>query len=258
MPKAGSSPLTAPIKSAIFRRPRRTLCALKKEGITQFAYAITTANFDFAPGTYTLTFTGAWADAAGNAGATGDSVITVEGATAIMVDPGAGAAIDVNLLNGRNYIDIQFPNVPDSDFVYDAASITDGGAEFTLTGAGLGTVQIDNGVAPVRVGGTDAAPIYRYWLTGSFDSGQTYGDLTIAAVEQGWSYRYSDSANPTTDPAIKSGEDGLGVVANPRSPKVRSRSPSPIFRRATCSTRLRCSTSRPSSPCRPTLTRLRA
>ena len=187
---------------------------LKKEGITQFAYAITTANFDFAPGTYTLTFTGAWADAAGNTGATGDKVITVEGATAIMVDPGAGAAIDVNLLNGRNYIDIEFPNVPDSDFVYDAASITDGGAEFTLSGAGLGTVQIDNGVAPVRVGGTDAAPIYRYWLTGSFDSSQTYGDVTIAAVEQGWSYRYSDSANPTTDPAIKSGEDGLGVVAN--------------------------------------------
>lgn len=87
---------------------------LKSEGITQFKYTITQAGFTYEPGVYGLSFVdNAFSDAAGNQSvATSAIELVVEGATAALVNPGQGAAIDINLLGARSYIDITFPSVP--------------------------------------------------------------------------------------------------------------------------------------------------
>ena len=48
---------------------------------------------------------------------------TVQGGTARLVDPGAGGSIDVNVLNDRDWIDVQF--VAPTGLKIDAGSITD-------------------------------------------------------------------------------------------------------------------------------------
>ena len=71
---------------------------------------------------------------------------TVQGATARLVDPGAGGTIDVNVLNDRNWIDVQF--VAPTGLKIDAGSITDLDPEFTLTGPGIGSIALDAARAP--------------------------------------------------------------------------------------------------------------
>ena len=58
-----------------------------------------------------------------------------------MVSPGANGAIDIGTLQSRGYIDVTF-TLP-SGYVLDTASITDLAAEFSLSGAGLGSAGTD-------------------------------------------------------------------------------------------------------------------
>ena len=91
----------------------------------------------------------------------------IEGPTVRLVSPGADGQIDIGALWGRGFIDVVFTvNVP--GYQLDLASVTDLAAEFTLSGAGLGTVKLDAGQAPVFLSQTGNDFKFRYWTTGEF------------------------------------------------------------------------------------------
>ena len=133
---------------------------------------------------------------------------TVQGGTARLVDPGAGGSIDVNVLNDRNWVDVQF--VAPTGLKIDAGSITDLDPEFTLTGAGVGSIVLDAARAPTLVMGdpgvAGATLTYRYWLTGRF--AQT-GDVTLTYLANSWSFNL---ATQPTVPAATIGPQYLDVV----------------------------------------------
>ena len=92
---------------------------------------------------------------------------TVVGASATITNPTPGASVDINVLNGRAWIDVTFTNP--TLFTIDPASITDLAPEFALSGAGLGTIKLDGTQAPTLLVSTGVGRgTYRYWLTGRF------------------------------------------------------------------------------------------
>ena len=156
---------------------------LANKGITQFRYIADTTP-DFAPGKVSITFLGyksdgsGWRDSAGNKSADKAALdFFVEGPTVNLVSPGANGAIDIGTLQSRGYIDVSF-TLP-SGYVLDVASITDLAAEFTLTGAGLGSVKLDSGQAPVRLADVGGNPTFRYWISGAF-AADASADDTVA------------------------------------------------------------------------------
>ncbi|MFL5757719.1 MAG: hypothetical protein ACJ77N_15690, partial [Chloroflexota bacterium] len=172
------------------------VAAIGKTGATRFRYLV--SGWTPALGKIDVTFTGGTfknADAVTNGGtvigASNDALpvqsFTVEGLTAHLVDPTANGSIDVNVINDRNWIDVDFtaPSTP-VGIAVDDASIMDLAPEFTLTGAGLGTVTLDNTRAPVLLG-TPAGKTktYRYWLTGNFAAS---GTVTLTYLAGTWSF----------------------------------------------------------------------
>ncbi len=192
------------------------LSALRSLGITRFRYAVGTT--DLAMGTWTLTFA---ADAVKNASITTDSgttpgagnapttlTFTVVGTTAAVVNPTPGASIDINVLNGRGWIDVTFTNP--TFFTIDPASITDLAPEFALGGAGLGTVQLDGVFAPALVSSTATTMTYRYWLTGRFAPS---GAVAVTFLVGSWSYLLSVTAPlVVTDAPTERGAGSVAVV----------------------------------------------
>ena len=153
--------------------------AIRKTGTNRFRYQFT-ATPAWVPGTVTVDFA---ADSFKNADVTGEDgnpivgtsnaaislEFHVEGATANVIDPGAGGSVDVNALNDRNWLDVLF-QAP-TGFEIDSGSVIDAGAEFTLTGPGLGTITVDSSRAPIQLGLTGLGAgqkVFRYWLVGKY------------------------------------------------------------------------------------------
>ncbi len=132
--------------------------ASRKIGTNRFRYAlVSTGNVAWRLGAVTVAFpAGAFKNAdvklADGTTTTGASSLafsqsfTVQGATAQLVDPGAGGTIDVNVLNDRDWIDVEF--VAATGLKIDTGSITDLDPEFTLSGPGVGSITLDNARAP--------------------------------------------------------------------------------------------------------------
>ncbi|NMM35306.1 MAG: hypothetical protein HHJ13_15200, partial [Phycicoccus sp.] len=191
------------------------IAAVKAAGITRFRYGI--GDGILAMGTWTLTFA---ANAVRNADVATDSgtvtgagnaltelTFKVVGTTATVANPTPGAAIDINVLNGRGWIDITFTKP--ALFAIDAASITDLAAEFALGGAGLGTVQLEGTVAPSLLSTTATTMTYRYWLTGRFAA---TGDVTVTFTTGSWSYLFPVTALTVTDAPTTTGAGSVAVL----------------------------------------------
>lgn len=95
------------------------LKAIKREGVTRYRYFITQANFNFPRGVAEVQFiSGAFKNAdttmangsvvSGMASLADSESFTVNGATATVVNPGAGASVDVREFNERNWVDVDF------------------------------------------------------------------------------------------------------------------------------------------------------
>ena len=67
-----------------------------------------------------------------------------------LVSPGANGQIDIGALQGRGYVDVAFTVdlVTLPNYKLDVASVTDLAPEFTLGGAGLGSLKLEAGQAP--------------------------------------------------------------------------------------------------------------
>ena len=121
----------------------------------------------------------------------------VDGATARLVDPGAGGTIDVNLLNNRSYLDVLYdaPATP-ANLSVDIGSILDLEPEFELSGTGLGTLALDLSKAPTQLtdGVSPGQVKFRYWLTGKRAA---TGTVQLTYVPNTWSYDLDPAALPT-------------------------------------------------------------
>ncbi|MHC4428409.1 MAG: hypothetical protein ACYS0D_07370, partial [Planctomycetota bacterium] len=187
---------------------------LTNEGITRFRYQITDlTNDEFEVSAIKIDFlagdanTGdGWFDDAGNGSEAATVDIRVEGPTADLAGPRNDGTIDITDLNGRNYIDITFPGAP-GGFTIDPASITDLGAEFELTGPGLGTVTLDSSQAPVDLGGG----VFRFWLSGNFNVQDTI-EVVLPEAPEGKTIDFSTVIDPGHDEIDLDGT-GIGTVA---------------------------------------------
>ncbi|MEP7335841.1 MAG: hypothetical protein ABI717_08685, partial [Actinomycetota bacterium] len=145
---------------------------LSAEGVKTFRYVATSNAAVWGTGTVNISFVAftvggaGWQDSRGEVVRTtvDDRVITVQGPTGQLADPLGGSGIDVNVINGRNYMDVMLPAPTDAGWTIDANSVTDLAPEFRLSGDALGSVTIDSSQAPVLVSGTT----YRYWINGLF------------------------------------------------------------------------------------------
>ncbi|HXG46835.1 MAG TPA: hypothetical protein VNO52_04360, partial [Methylomirabilota bacterium] len=178
--------------------------AIKRTGTNRFRYFIKTAGFDFPRGELEIVFAenayknadvlltdGSTLVGAGNAEQTVE--IRVEGATAIISNPGQGGRIDLHVLNQRNYLDVIF--LEPAGVGIARASITDLAPEFTLSGPGLGTVRLDEGQAPLLIDDTTPGQLtYRYWISGEFAE----GTVTLTFLEDSWSYLATPAASGGT------------------------------------------------------------
>ncbi|MDQ1553848.1 MAG: large repetitive protein, partial [Microbacteriaceae bacterium] len=190
--------------------------AVRITGTTRFRYSIGTAALDL--GRWELRFA---AGATKNADLTTDAgtttgagsaartlAFTVTGATATVTNPTPGASVDVNVLNGRAWIDVTFTNP--TLFTIDPASIIDLAPEFQLSGLGLGTIQLDGTQAPISItAGVAAGTLkFRYWLTGRF---ATAGAVNLTFLSGSWSYLFaiSGAVTVTDAPEVPLGTNGL-------------------------------------------------
>ncbi|HEY6226375.1 MAG TPA: hypothetical protein VI282_04555, partial [Verrucomicrobiae bacterium] len=170
--------------------------ALVRTGTKRFRYVITDGSFtQFPRGEVRLHFTaGSFKNADvtlqnGNVvpGAVNDEAtisFTVDGATASLSNPGNAGSIDIHVLNGRNYLDVDF--TAPAGLGIDASSISDLDPEFTLSGAGLGSARLDLTQAPILLTTDSSAATqrFRYWLTGNFGTGEVW--LTYLAGSWGF------------------------------------------------------------------------
>ncbi len=165
--------------------------AVARTGTTRFRYEIGTA--DVPIGTMTLrfgpgTFKNADTRAADGTAVTGalsaakSVTFRVTAATATVTSPAPGASVDVNTLNGRNWIDVAF--TPPAGFTIDLASIRDLAPEFSLSGPGLGSIRLDTTQAPTLL----PSGLFRYWLVGRFAA---TGTVTLTYLPNAWSYSLS-------------------------------------------------------------------
>lgn len=125
-----------------------------------YRYSFTGA---FAAGTATVTFlAGGVLDVAGNMLATAAKTFTVtaDSSKPTVSGPSDGGTIDVDVLNGRRYLEITFIDAAGLN----AATILDKAPEFTLSGAAAAGVAVG---APKLLSGTT----YRYSFTGNFVPG---------------------------------------------------------------------------------------
>ena len=94
--------------------------------------------------------------------------------TADLADPTDGSTVTQAALNAQGYIDVTFDDRTGDGL--DVTSITDVGAEFTLSGSAASAVTLNS--MPTLVSGTT----YRYGFSGSFE----IGAVTVSFVEGTW------------------------------------------------------------------------
>ena len=99
-----------------------------------------------------------------------------------------------------------FPSIP-AGFGLVAASLSDFN-EFTLGGAGLGTIVIDQNISPVLIDSTHV----RYAITGAFASA---GTVTATFKHGTWSVTTPPATTATPDPAAPDETTELGRVEDP-------------------------------------------
>jgi len=158
--------------------------------VTRFRYYFSDAAAKYAPGKVTVSFVAdRWGDVNGNLGLAGTRTFNVNGPTGDLSNPQGAGSIDINTLNGRNWIDVTFPSGP-AGYTLDEDSLLDLASEFTLGGPGLGTVAIDSSQAPVILS-RGANPVVRYWVKGVFAS----GDVSLTFLTGTWSYKSNASAS---------------------------------------------------------------
>ncbi|HWS34529.1 MAG TPA: hypothetical protein VN408_17540, partial [Actinoplanes sp.] len=190
--------------------------AVRMTGTTRFRYAIGTADLEmgrwelrFAAGAIRnsdLTTDSGTTSGAGNTAVT--LAFTVVGATAVITNPTPGASVDINVLNGRAWINVTFTSP--TLFTIDWASITDLAPEFALSGAGLGTIRLDGTQAPQLVSTGTGTRTYRYWLTGRF---ATTGDVKLTFLTGSWSYELNlTGALTVTDAPTTTGNTTVDVL----------------------------------------------
>ena len=170
--------------------------ALSDVGVTEFRYLLG-SGVTFTPGSVIVTVAAGavknadTTDSQGNvttgaSNVASTSTLTIEGPTAVVVNPSQGGTIDVNLLGGRNWIDIVFDQ-PDSStgLTIDQASITNGMPKFTLGGSGVGTLAVDTSQTPVLMSSAAGSLTYRFWLTGAPAAS---GNITLTFIPNSWTY----------------------------------------------------------------------
>ncbi|MDC0296391.1 hypothetical protein OAK95_01935, partial [Akkermansiaceae bacterium] len=182
------------------------VAALRQTGVRRFRYVITEEGFTgFTKGDYQLSFAaGAFkhVDTTSEEGVTTPGVanegftlsFVVEGASARLVDPTTGANIDINSINGRTFIDVEFDSPTSGTLDFLESSITDLDPEFRLTGAGLGSITLDNSTAPIRLN-SGVGHTYRYFLQGNFAenaAGEIDGTIQLSFLANAWSYTDSN------------------------------------------------------------------
>ncbi|CAB5140735.1 diguanylate cyclase/phosphodiesterase (GGDEF & EAL domains) with PAS/PAC sensor(s), partial [Olavius algarvensis associated proteobacterium Delta 3] len=114
------------------------------------------------------------------------------------VEPdGPGTVLNLGAPQGQT-IDVTFPAHPDG-YTIDLASITDLAPEFTLSGPGLGTAELDDAELPKEKTGTSNT--YTYDITGTFGS----GDVIVTFLAESWSY---------ADPVGTTGPVDLGDLSS--------------------------------------------
>jgi hypothetical protein len=173
------------------------VAALRTTGVRRFRYLV---DGPFSKGDYQLAFD---ADAFKHADivdkngvvvtpGVGNEAFTlgfvVEGASARLVDPTTGAKIDINSINGRTFIDVEFTSPTSGTLDFLESSIIDLDPEFRLTGAGLGSVTLDNSTAPILL---EDGHTYRYFLQGNFAenaAGEIEGAIQLNFLADAWSY----------------------------------------------------------------------
>jgi hypothetical protein len=107
--------VTTPLRQQTGETTDAWYARLAAAGVKTFRYTATSTTGNWSTGELDIAFTAGWQDSLGNAGATDakyNRQITVNGPTARIADPQGGSTIDVNVLNGRNYIDVTLPDAP--------------------------------------------------------------------------------------------------------------------------------------------------
>ena len=154
----------------------------------------------FGTGVVTVTFNAGHLHAGTFVNLESVSSFTVQGPTADLVDPGAGAIVGAGALNNRGYIDVTFnPGVK----TIDETTIVDPEAEFTLhAGSFVGTLALDPDQAPVRLGTTNT---WRYWTTGTVTSGTPVLDWIAD------SFGFTDHSTSGTVPSQNADTSGTTI-----------------------------------------------
>ena len=159
--------------------------AIRRTGTNRFRYTLTDAGYTFEKDEYTISFNansfkhvdkeldnGSTETGTGNDAA--DATFTVDGATAVLLDPGNDGGIDIELLNARGYLDIRYK--PSAGATLDESSITDASGEFEISGTAATGVVVDG--AATKIDDTT----YRYSFTGIFGT----GDVDVAFLIARW------------------------------------------------------------------------
>ena len=182
--------------------------AMRTAGIFRFRYRLPAGrNWEIGSATVTV-LPNSWSDERGTFGPATTSIITVNGPTGLAANPAAGAGLDINLLNQRNWIDVTLPVA--TGWALDPGSISDADDEFSLSGPGLGSVTLDPGQRPLV---TDAAlGKVRIFVTGVFGA----GDVTVNFKAGSWGYKPTGGGDPNAPAATLAPVtvSGLGATNN--------------------------------------------
>ena len=101
--------------------------------------------------------------------------------TADLAGPRNGDTVGIGTVNNRGYLDVNYASLVLPDHVLDVASVTDLGAEFTLGGAGVGTLAVDTLQKPVLI--NEGTKTFRYWTVGEPTNPAA---LTVTFVADSW------------------------------------------------------------------------
>ena len=137
---------------------------LADQNVTEFRYLITAPNYTFPTGTATVVVNSNWNDTAGNTPPAVDQTFTINGPTASLASPSAGATVDVSTLNQQGYLQVAF-NPAAGDTINPSTIKT---SDLTLSGSGAAGVTIAS-TAPTLVAGTTST--YQFAVTGMFQPG---------------------------------------------------------------------------------------
>ena len=160
--------------------------ALERTGTTRFRYTIDEAGYTFPRGVAEVDF-GAnsfknldvtlenGTVVAGVSNEAGTLQFTVEGTTAVLLDPGVGGGVDIADLNARGFLDVVFR--PAVGGTLDDNSIFDPSAEFAFGGAAAAGVTLVD-MAPEKI----TERTFRYFFTGEFILGEVSVDFVADTI----------------------------------------------------------------------------